>query len=136
MLMERIGVEETLPFRVAVLWPGLTPEEVRVPRASEALHLGLFDATERVGVGSLYRDGEAARIRKLAGADGRLGAGLGGRLLIALLDTARVEGAASVWLDARGRARRFYEPYGFAMEGEPFEKSGLPYLPMRVTPRP
>jgi predicted GNAT family N-acyltransferase len=53
------------------------------------------------------------------------GKGVGGALLTALMDVARIRGLSRVELNAQIHALAFYERHGFHAEGEEFLDAGI-----------
>ncbi|UWQ17407.1 GNAT family N-acetyltransferase [Jannaschia sp. M317] len=135
--VRQIAAQDTLPLRQSVLWPDLPLAALAVDGDADALHLGAFDGG-LIGVGSFYRDGTGARLRKLAVAADRQGQGIGARLVRAGARHLAAQGARLLWCDARVTAGAFYTRLGFTLSGVPFDKSGVTYrratLPLDGTP--
>jgi predicted GNAT family N-acyltransferase len=96
---------------------------------AECIHAVAYDAQGRaVGTGRLLPDGHIGRmaVRK----EGR-GAGVGGAILVALMQEARKRGDKVVMLNAQTSAEPFYAKYGFSRDGAEFMEAGIPHLPMR-----
>ncbi len=80
-----------------------------------------------IGCGRLLPDGHVGRMAVRAAWRGR---GVGGALLAHLVDLARARGDARAMLNAQTQAVPFYERFGFAAVGEPFEEAGIPHVAM------
>ena len=85
---------------------------------------------DAVGTGRLQPDGKITRMAVLE--DWR-GKGVGEALLEALIVAAVRQGAAIPWLHAQVSAIGFYERFGFATDGNPFDEAGIPHCLMRMT---
>jgi GNAT superfamily N-acetyltransferase len=129
LVVERVPPAETYDLRGRVLRPGAPPDRVRfdVDDRGDTAAFAARDATGAVvGTAIVYpepcrwapdRPG-AWRLRGMATAEDRRGAGVGGRVLAAVLAHVADEGGALVWCNARVPARRFYERAGFVAHGE------------------
>jgi predicted GNAT family N-acyltransferase len=112
-------------------------EEQGVPEALEwdewdagALHvLALDGAGLAIGTGRLLPDGHVGRMAVLREWRGR---GVGGALLDALLEAARVRGLREAVLNAQTHALGFYAGRGFVAEGEEFPDAGIAHRRMRL----
>jgi predicted GNAT family N-acyltransferase len=94
-----------------------------------SLHAVARDEQGRaLGTGRLLPDGHIGRmaVKKEA-----RGTGIGGRILKALMEQARMRGDTSVILSAQTHAAPFYSHFGFVQEGEEFMEAGIPHIQMR-----
>lgn len=98
---------------------GQPPGSERDPEDADSTHLMMVDAQHvAVGVGRLHFNSiREAQIRYMAIDVSAQRRGLGSRLLEALEARARELGAASVALDARESALRFYHKHGYRTVG-------------------
>lgn len=55
------------------------------------------------------------------------GTGLGSRLLDAVVERCRDAGAEVVWADGRDSALGFYRRHGWSVEGDGYDKVGIPH---------
>lgn len=124
----KISAPDTYDFRQAVLWPDKPLSHVMVSGDDEALHIGVFEEEQLVGVGSFFVDLPKARLRKLAIASSHRRRGLGSELIVQASRMLEREGVTLLWCDARQSAQAFYDALGFDIKGEVFFKSGLPYV--------
>lgn len=124
----KISSQETYAFRQAVLWPDRPLSHVMIDGDDEALHIGMFDKDQMVGVGSFFIDLPKARLRKLAIAPSHQRRGLGSDLIMQAIQMLKHDGVILLWCDARQNALGFYEALGFELKGDIFFKSGLPYV--------
>jgi GNAT superfamily N-acetyltransferase len=125
----RVPVADTYPLRRAVLRPGLPLSSVHLAADADTATAAIAARTadgEVVGAAVVMpapcpwmpeRPG-AWRLRGMATAEGRRGAGVGARVLQAAVDHVAAAGGTLVWCNARVPARRFYERAGFAAHGE------------------
>jgi predicted GNAT family N-acyltransferase len=86
------------------------------------------DERTPVGVARLQADGHIGRVAVLP--DWR-GHGIGSALLAMLVQIARDQGQARVWLTAQRHAEDFYRRHGFESQGEVFEEAGIPHRAMQ-----
>jgi predicted GNAT family N-acyltransferase len=94
----------------------------------QATHALVTDHEGRViATGRLLTDG---RIGRLAVASDRRSAGVGKKVLQALMDRARDLGMAQVHLHARVEAEPFYRKFGFTSQGGVFDEAGSPHIQM------
>ena len=114
-------------------------EEQQVPEALEydgldeaCQHVLVTDAENRpVGCGRLKADGHIGRMAVLKGCRGQ---GIGSAMLVALLEVARVQRCAEVYLHAQVSAIPFYEKHGFCVSSEVFMDACIPHKTMRKSP--
>jgi predicted GNAT family N-acyltransferase len=81
-----------------------------------------------VGTGRLMPDGKIGRMAVLKEFRGQ---GIGGGILLALMDEAWARGLRSVYLHAQSHALEFYGRFGFTAVGEEFREAGIPHRMMR-----
>ncbi|MEO5699756.1 MAG: GNAT family N-acetyltransferase [Casimicrobiaceae bacterium] len=81
-----------------------------------------------VGCGRLLPDGHIGRMAVLRPWRGR---GVGGALLVHLVDLARHRGESSVVLNAQTHAVDFYRRHGFVPLGPTFMEAGIPHQAMQ-----
>lgn len=107
-------------------WDGLDPD---------CAHLLAYDMAGRpVGTARLQADGHIGRMAVLSEWRGR---GVGGALLLMLIDLAAAHGLDEVFLDAQTAAAGFYHRHGFIASGDEFEAAGIPHIRMtRFTAEP
>ena len=110
-------------------------EEQHVPEALEldeldpvCHHVLITDADNQpIATGRIGPDG---RIGRMAVLKEYRGQGVGSALLTALLDYARQEHYAGIYLHAQLTAISFYEKHGFMVKGEQFMDAGIPHRNM------
>ena len=106
------------------------PEEEWDDMDAQSQHfLARLGKRDAVGTGRLQPDGKITRMAVLSEARG---CGVGAALLEALLVAAVHQGKAVPWLHAQSDAVEFYERYGFAVAGEPFQEAGIEHRLMRM----
>jgi GNAT superfamily N-acetyltransferase len=96
------------------------------------LHVGCFLDGWLIGVGSLIpepRDHASQLtswcVRGMAVLADARGIGAGGKILQALIDYASTQSLpAEIWCHGRVSAQGFYERFGFAQEGDLYERPG------------
>lgn len=110
-------------------------EEQRVPEALEwdaddapSLHaLAVSEVGGPIGTARLLPDGHIGRMAVLREWRSR---GVGGALLTAMIEAARVRGHARVLLNAQVQALPFYRRFGFETEGGIFLDAGIEHRAM------
>ena len=93
-----------------------------------SLHAVAYDELGTpVGTGRLLADGHIGRmaVRRIA-----RGQGVGGRILIDLIEAARRAGHESVALNAQVQAQAFYSAHGFVAHGPVFQDAGIDHVVM------
>lgn len=112
-------------------------EEQGVPRE---LELDGHDATARqlvaidgdggevIGTLRLMRDGETAKIGRVAVRLGFRRRGVASRMLQLAIERAAADGCTRARLAAQTRATVVYEAAGFTVESEPFEEAGIEHV--------
>ena len=95
-----------------------------------AVHVVLYCGGEAAGTCRVFAEGGRAHAGRVAVRRALRGQGAGGMLLAAAEAAAREMGFAEVALAAQVRARSFYEKYGYAACGEPFDEEGCPHILM------
>lgn len=142
-VVELLAAPETWPLRKRVLRAHQEGDAVVLPGDDDprAAHLGARDDDGAiVGVASVMPEPcpwapgrrDAWRLRGMATAEGRRGAGIGASLLRSAVDHVRAQGGTLVWCNARVGALAFYEREGFAVAGERYVDPQLgPHVPMQ-----
>lgn len=111
-------------------------EEQQVPKALEwdgldagSHHVLVTDADQRpVATGRMLPDGHIGRMAVLPDCRGQ---GIGSAVLAALLEVARQQGYADVFLHAQVSAIAFYQRHGFVVSSDVFMDAGIPHRTMR-----
>ncbi|HEX6425289.1 MAG TPA: GNAT family N-acetyltransferase [Acidimicrobiales bacterium] len=130
--VEQVPPAVTHPLRAQVLRAGAPPERVRLAiddLADTAAFAARTPGGEVVGTAIvtpepcpwLPEHPRAWRLRGMATAEGWRSAGVGARVLAAVVDHVRSRGGALVWCNARTPARRFYARAGFAVHGDEWD---------------
>lgn len=140
MLALRSGGWAALGADIAPLRQAVFVGEQQLPQAlvhdaadDEALHVV---ARNRLGlaVGSgrlLQPEAGVGQIGRLATLAALRGAGIGRRVLDALVEAARARGDRELMLHARTSATEFYRAAGFVVDGATFEEAGHVHVTMR-----
>lgn len=126
-----VTVEECLPLRQKVLWPGLTQEECRVEHDETAVHLGAFQGDVLIGCTSLFvLPGDEMQLRKFAVLPEYQGQGIGSALLKASFERCSALGLKKFMLSARVSAIGFYEKHGLTAVGDVYFKGPIEHRKM------
>ena len=97
---------------------------------SSAIHAVVTVDGKRVGTGRILSDGHIGRIAIMR--DFR-GLGLGSKIVLSLIDEAKLSGYKRVYLGSQKQAIDFYTKLGFTPFGEEFIKAGIVHLSMEKT---
>lgn len=113
--------------------------EQSVPEAIEVdgldghcIHVLAWLGGQPVGTGRMQADGHIGRIAVRKAFRGR---GVGTAIMRGLIDEARRQGLASVYLGSQTHAQAFYEGLGFVAYGQRFVEAGIPHIMMRLNLR-
>jgi len=95
---------------------------------AQCLHAVAYDENGiSLGTGRLLPDGHVGRMAVKKNARSL---GVGGSLLNALVELARVRGDKRVMLNAQASAEAFYAAHGFARDGAEFMEAGIAHISM------
>jgi predicted GNAT family N-acyltransferase len=105
------------------------PFEIEIDaHAPLCVHAIAFEDGKPVGTGRLLPDGHIGRMAVLKEWRNR---GIGGRLLLKLIEAASLRGDRQVVLSAQINAARFYEAHGFSRHGDEYMEAGIRHQEMR-----
>jgi predicted GNAT family N-acyltransferase len=109
---------------------GVPYDDERDPLDDQALHLVALVAGDQPVVATLrlLREGDAARIGRVAVLAAHRRRGLASRMLAVAVGRAREQGSARARLAAQIRAKALYEQAGFAVESAPFQEAGIEHV--------
>lgn len=143
LVVRRAAAEEIFPLRHAVLRPGRPVTASVYAGDDRAVHIGAWDDDALVGCATVFpdpwgggddwpADAAAWRLRGMAVDPSRHRAGIGRRVLAAVVDAATTGGAPLLWANARTTALAFYEADGWTVAGEEFiaADTGLAHKPI------
>lgn len=100
-------------------WDGLDPD---------CAHLLAYDMEGNpIGTARMQADGHIGRMAVLPYWRGR---GVGGALLLMLIELATAHDLDEVYLDAQTAAAGFYHRHGFIAAGDEFDAAGIPHIRM------
>jgi GNAT superfamily N-acetyltransferase len=126
--VERVDASAGLPLRQRVLRPHQTLEELRSPDDDdpETGHYAALVDGNVIATASVRRepppwekgDGSAWRLRGMATDEQWRNAGVGARVLEAVVEHVRSHGGGLLWCNARLPALSFYRRAGFRTRGE------------------
>jgi ElaA protein len=94
---------------------------------------GAGTAAEVLATLRLLDEGDAVRIGRVATSAAARSAGLAGRLMSRALE---LTAERDTVLDAQSYLRRWYEGFGYAVDGEEYVEDGIAHIPMRRPVRP
>jgi alpha-beta hydrolase superfamily lysophospholipase/predicted GNAT family N-acyltransferase len=131
----QLGTWESLGEPAGQVRRAVFIDEQQIPESLEwdendpvSRHCVAYQDGQPVGTGRLLPDGHIGRMAVLA--DARR-AGLGGRILTALVGEARRRGDTAVQLSAQTHALDFYRRHGFVAQGEVYDEVGIAHRHMR-----
>lgn len=117
-IREAVFVHE-LGVPVELEWDGLDPD---------CAHLLAYDMEGNpIGTARMQADGHIGRMAVLPAWRGR---GVGGALLLMLIELAAAHELDEVYLDAQTAAAGFYHLHGFIASGDEFSAAGIPHIRM------
>ncbi|MFT5642652.1 MAG: putative GNAT family N-acyltransferase [Janthinobacterium sp.] len=123
------GDAQTIRYAVFVHEQQVDPEIELDARDAVCLHVVAYDEFGAPnGTGRLLPDGHIGR---MAVSKAARGGGIGGAMLAALMQEAKVRGDDHVVLSAQSHAAPFYARHGFVQEGEAFMEAGIFHVQMR-----
>ncbi len=95
---------------------------------SDCVHLLAYDMDgNAIGTARMRADGHIGRMAVLPAWRGR---GVGGALLLMLIELAAAHDLDEVFLDAQTSAAGFYHLHGFIASGDEFTTAGIPHIRM------
>ena len=113
VFVRELGIPEDLE------WDGLDPA---------CAHLLAYDMQGNpIGTARMQADGHIGRMAVLPEWRGR---GVGGALLLMLIELAAAHELNEVYVDAQTSAANFYHQHGFIAVGDAFEAAGIPHIRM------
>ena len=92
------------------------------------VHAVAYQDGKPIGTGRLLPDGHIGRMAVLKEWRNR---GIGGELLVKLMEAAQRRGDKEVVLSAQINAARFYEAHGFSRHGDEYVEAGIRHQEMR-----
>jgi len=126
--------KKIIDLRKSILHPDGPLERVlySADAESSSIHMAVFDEGQNViACGTMLMEDETekisshtGRIRGMAVSESSQGLGLGGAILDALIEEARVRKVTKIWCNARTKILNFYLKRGFVSEGEEFVTAG------------
>ena len=132
----RIGAWSTLRPAAEIVRRAVFVVEQALPEAEEfdaddprSIHAVAFEGSVPVATGRLLPD---ARIGRMAVLAPYRRSGIGGRILVRLIELAAARGDAMLTLSSQAYVRDFYARHGFVAEGDPYDDSGIPHQTMRL----
>jgi predicted GNAT family N-acyltransferase len=141
-----VTADDVRPLRMAVLRTGRPPETSVLAGDDDPLtrHVAVSLGGEIVSVGTVMPEPppweparpESWRVRGMATVEAMRGRGMGGLVLAELIAYATSAHGTLLWCAARVPAIAFYERYGLASRGEPFDSEGVEHVHMWRELRP
>ncbi len=109
------------------------PEELEWDEFDQdALHAIVKKEQDVIGTARLIIDGQEAKIGRMAIQKEYRDQGIGQKLLLTLIKTAKEKGAQECILHAQTHAIAFYAKSDFEPNGPIFDEAGIPHVEMRL----
>lgn len=134
MIITEIKGEETWGIRHAVMWPDKPVQFVRLEEDASGTHYGVYYKHQLTTVISCFIMGDSMQFRKFATLHEFQGMGLGASLLRYVIKTASAWHIERLWCNARLDKAPYYEKFGFAKTGLPFEREDITFITMEMNP--
>lgn len=109
---------------------GVPPEEEWDGLDEVCTHFLAGDPDAPAGCARLLPMGESAKVQRVAVMPAQRGTGVGGRIMLMVLDHARQAGFRQAALDSQVQAIGFYEKLGFRAHGPEFLDAGIGHRAM------
>ena len=119
-----------LRHEVFVLEQDVAPELERDEFDANAIHLAALDGSDVVGTLRIVRNGQNARVGRMAVRGSMRKRGVGSRLMQTAEALAAQAGVKEVVLHAQLTAKAFYGSLGYRELGEVFEEAGIQHIAM------
>lgn len=130
----KVGHEQCLPLRQAVLWPDFPVEHSLVQGDADADHYAVSVGNQIICCLSVFTlSADVYQVRKFATAIEHQGKGHGTVLLNHVISALQALGATAITLSARETAQVFYQRFGFKSVGDRFERDGIHFMTMTLT---
>ena len=97
---------------------------------TDAVHVVAIDDGIFIGAGRFIPTREGAKIQRMAVLKSGRNKGVGGKILVKLLEIIQQEGFSRVYFSAQKTAADFYKKYGFNSYGDEFDEVNLPHIMM------
>ena len=107
---------------------GVAPELEMDAMDAQCIHAVAYEGGRAIATGRLLPDGHIGRMAVLKQHRGR---GVGGAVLVKLMEAAKKRGDREVVLSAQVQAIAFYSAHGFEPQGGVYEEAGIPHQDMR-----
>lgn len=119
-----MAVRET----VFVVEQGVPAEMEMDEMDARCVHAVAYEGAQAIATGRLLPDSHIGRMAVLKQHRGR---GVGGAVLVKLMEAARQRGDREIVLSAQVHAVPFYRSHGFEAMGPVYEEAGIPHQQMR-----
>ncbi|CAI3922677.1 Ribosomal protein S18 acetylase RimI and related acetyltransferases (RimI) (PDB:1GHE) [Commensalibacter communis] len=131
--IRHIQLEDCLQLRRDILWPSFKLQDCMEPGDEDATHYGYLINDQVISCLSVfYRTPNRRQIRKFATESHYQNRGIGSTLFKTVLQELKKDHVASVYLNARSTATRFYEKFNFTYFDTEFTKNNVTFVPMEL----
>jgi predicted GNAT family N-acyltransferase len=130
---DEVAAAMDLRVRVFCDEQGVSPPEEFDGLDDEALQMVALDESGVIATCRLRFLDEGCKLERMAVETRLRGLGAGAALLAACEATARIEGAATMFMHAQRSAEPFYAGQGYRAEGETFMEAEIPHVRMTKT---
>lgn len=96
----------------------------------DATHIIVLSGINFVGAGRFIPTKDGVKIQRMAVLSEYREKGIGGQMLLKIIDLIKEKGFERIYLSAQKTAEGLYKKYGFNTYGDVFEEVGLPHIMM------
>ncbi|WP_336042202.1 GNAT family N-acetyltransferase [Acinetobacter dispersus] len=92
-------------------------------------HFIIYDQDQPIATARLLQNNSVGRVAVLKAYRGQ---GLGQMIMLNIIDFAKQQGRAFLYLSSQVHAMSFYQQLGFVVQGDEYDECGIPHIEMRM----
>lgn len=92
-------------------------------------HFVIYDQDQPIATARLLQNNSVGRVAVLKAYRGQ---GLGQMIMLNIIDFAKQQGRAFLYLSSQVHAMSFYQQLGFMVQGDEYDECGIPHIEMRM----
>ncbi|QHH99314.1 GNAT family N-acetyltransferase [Acinetobacter dispersus] len=92
-------------------------------------HFVIYDQDQPIATARLLQNNSVGRVAVLKAYRGQ---GLGQMIMLNIIDFAKQQGRAFLYLSSQVHAMSFYQQLGFVVQGDEYDECGIPHIEMRM----